>query len=197
MSVRIFLLVRAAPKPALKGASMGATELIVAGFDSFHRAEQVMDELKVMDREDLVSILNAVVVKKDAQGNVTSSDDGDVRPANGALFGALVGAIIGFIGGPGGMVVGAAAGAITGGVTAAGIDMGFSDHTIDELQKSLPISSSAIFALVEEEHSEQLITEIENRRGRIIRQSMREEFTNRLRTENTKDTNRDNEKYSL
>ena len=166
---------------------MRPVEFIVAGFDSYQRAEQVLDELRAMDREDTLSILNAVVIKKDAEGRVTASEDGDVRPGSGALFGALVGAVVGFLGGPGGAVVGAAAGAITGGITAAGIDMGFSDQAVQEMKDSLPPGCSAILALVEHEWVEKLTAEIAARRGRIIRHTLRTETLRQLRKERNKD----------
>ena len=166
---------------------MGPIDLLVAGFDSYHRAEQVMDDLNAMDKEDIISILNAVVIKKDAQGNVSVSEDADVRPGSGALFGAMVGALIGFLGGPGGAVVGAAAGAITGGITAAGIDMGFDNAALEEIKDALSPNHSAILALVERDWTEQFVGEINGRSGRIIRTALRDDYINRMRKETNKD----------
>lgn len=166
---------------------MGPIDLLVAGFEGYHRAEQVMDDLNKMDEEDTISILNAVVIKKDGQGNVSVSEDSDVRPGSGALFGALVGVLIGFLGGPGGAVVGAAAGAITGGITAAGIDMGFDNAALDEIKTVLSPNHSAILALIERDWTEQFVGEINGRNGRIIRTALREADLNRIRKERNKD----------
>lgn len=163
---------------------MKALELIMAAFDGVDRADEVWKELHSLDSNDTISILNSVVIRKDADGHVSASEDGDVRPGSGVLFGALAGAIIGLLGGPAGAVVGAAAGAITGGVTAAGIDLGFSNDVIREMQNSLQPDSSAILALVEGEWVEAISTELSSRHGRIIHQAVREEFAERFRSEN-------------
>lgn len=160
---------------------MGPIELILAGFDGFDTAEKAVGELRAMDRNDELSVLNLAVLKKDAGGRVTSSDDGDVKPGSGALFGALVGAIIGFLGGPAGAVVGAAAGAITGGITAAGVDFGFSRETVEALQQHLTPNSSAILALVEQEESPRLVEQINARRGRVIHTTLREDLARGFR----------------
>jgi uncharacterized membrane protein len=170
---------------------MGSLEIIAAGFDGVHRAEHVLDQLREMDRKDTLSLLNSVVLKKDSQGNVSSTEDQDVRPGNGVIFGALVGALVGFLGGPAGAVVGAAAGAITGGVTAAGIDLGFSHETIEAMKASLRPDSSLILALVEQEWVEQVSAEIALRHGEVIHQALRNEFTERYRVNQQKNRNKD------
>lgn len=158
---------------------MQPIEIIVARFEGMNRAGPVLDELREMDRDDEISILNAVVVQKDYQGKVNASNDGDVRSGEGALFGALVGAIIGFLGGPAGAVVGAAAGAVTGGVTAAAVDYGFDAETLDSLKSGLTPNSSLIVLLVEQEWSERVRNEIQFRHGQVIHHALREDFRKR------------------
>ncbi len=165
--------------------------MIVARFEGTNRAVHVLDELREMDQDDEISILNAVVVKKDYQGAVEISNDGDVRSGEGALFGALVGALVGFLGGPAGAVVGAAAGAITGGVTAAVIDFGFDTETLDMLKTGLTPNSSLIVALVEQEWSERVLNEIHFRHGQVIHQALREDFSRRYASRQRKDLNKD------
>lgn len=148
----------------------------MARFDGVNRAEPVLDELRTLDREDEISILNGVVVQKDYQGKVDATSDGDVRSGEGALFGALVGAIIGFLGGPAGAVVGAAAGAVTGGVTAAAVDFGFNAETLDSLKSGLTPNSSLIVLLVEQEWSERVINELQFRHGQVIYHTLRKDF---------------------
>jgi uncharacterized membrane protein len=170
---------------------MGALEIIAAGFDGYQRAEQVLDQLRDMDRKDTLSLLNTVVIRKDPQGKVTSTEDQDVSAGNGAIFGALVGAVVGFLGGPAGAVVGAAAGAITGGVTAAGIDLGFSNDAIDAMKANLRPNSSLIMALVEQEWVEQVSAEISLHHGQVIHQALRNEFAERYRIIQQKNRNKD------
>lgn len=166
---------------------MSAIELLVITFDEKQSAGQVLAELKAMDRKETLNILNAVALRKDANGQVTATDDGDLHAGGGALFGALVGAMIGLLGGPGGAVVGAAAGAITGGVTAAGMDLGFSNETIEALQDSLAPNESGILALVEPEWVDLFSSEVRTRGGRVVHSVLREEFTQRLHKERNED----------
>lgn len=170
---------------------MQPIEIIVARFEGMNRARPALDELREMDRDDEISILNAVVIQKDYQGKVETSSDGDVRSGEGALFGALVGAIIGFLGGPAGVVVGAAAGAVTGGVTAAMVDFGFDAKTLDSLKSNLTPNSSLIVLLVEQEWSERVGNEIQLRHGQVIHQSLREDFRNRYAGRGQKDSDKD------
>lgn len=151
----------------------------MARFEGMNRALLALDELRKMDRDDEISILNAVVIQKDYQGRVNTSSDGDVRSGEGALFGALVGAIIGFLGGPAGAVVGAAAGAVTGGVTAAAVDFGFDTKTLDTLKDGLTPNSALIVLLVEREWSERVVNEIQMRHGQVIHHALRDDFSKR------------------
>ena len=155
---------------------MQPIEIIVARFEGINRAGPALNELREMDRDDEISILNAVVIQKDYQGRVDTSSDGDVRSGEGALFGALVGAIIGFLGGPAGAVVGAAAGAVTGGVTAAAVDFGFDAETLDTLKSGLTPNSALIVLLVEQEWSERVINELQFRHGQVIHHTLRKDF---------------------
>lgn len=170
---------------------MQPIEIIVARFEGVNRAEHAVEALREMDREDEISILNAVVIQKDYQGKVETSSDGDVRSSEGALFGALVGAIIGFLGGPAGAVVGAAAGAVTGGVTAAAVDYGFDAETLDMLKSGLTPNSSLIVLLAEQEWSERVRNEIHFRHGQVIHHALRKDFSKRYASRRQKDKNKD------
>jgi uncharacterized membrane protein len=170
---------------------MGPIEVIAAGFDGVERAEAVLTQLREMDSKDRLSLLNSVVIRKDAHGQVSATPDSDVRAGSGAVFGALVGALVGLLGGPAGAVVGAAAGAITGGITAAGVDLGFSSETVQALQNSLRPDSSMILALVEPEWVERVNAEIGLHNGQVIHQAVRDEFTARYGRDQLKRRNKD------
>ena len=129
---------------------IGPVELIVAAFQEEDKAEEVLNALKQLEKEEIIDLVNAAVITKDDKGKVAIKETQDVRAGRGALFGAVAGGLIGLLGGPAGVVIGAAAGAATGGVAASKIDMGFPDDTLEELQEALTPGSSAILALIQQ-----------------------------------------------
>jgi uncharacterized membrane protein len=95
------------------------TDLFILTFDSPTGAEAMLQTLKNLQSDNFIELLDAVIVLKDARGNVQLSQPLAVGPGKGAAFGALTGAIVGMLGGPGGAIVGLISGAVTGGATAA------------------------------------------------------------------------------
>jgi uncharacterized membrane protein len=160
--------------------TIGPVELIVAAFDDENEAEGVVKDLRRMDREGVIQLLNAAVLVKKANGKLKMRETQDVGGGRGAIFGAVTGALIGLIGGPPGAVVGAVAGAATGGVAASQIDMGFSDKMLKKLQESLTPGSSAVLALVQHEWVDRVIAELEELDAALFRQSLKEEVTAQL-----------------
>jgi uncharacterized membrane protein len=159
---------------------IGPVELIVAAFESETEAEDVLKDLRQLDKEGVIQMLNAAVLVKKANGKLKIRETQDVGGGRGALFGAVTGALIGLIGGPPGAIVGAVAGAATGGVAASQIDMGFSDKMLKELQESLTPGSSAVLALVQHEWVDRVIAELEALDAALFRQSLKEEVTQQL-----------------
>jgi uncharacterized membrane protein len=158
----------------------GPVELLVYAFDDETKADQVLKELKRLDREGLIGVVNAAVMVRDERGKARFKETQDVDAKRGALFGAIAGALMGLIGGPPGVVLGAAAGAAAGGVSAHFIDMGFSDRHIEEIQESLPPGSSALVALIEHEWVERVIEALEQFEGTLFRQALKAEIATQL-----------------
>jgi uncharacterized membrane protein len=154
--------------------------LLVYAFDEEDEAENVLQDLKQLDKKDVVEIVNAAVLKVDADGNATLKETEDVKAGPGALFGAIAGGLIGLLGGPAGVIVGAAAGAATGGLAAHNIDMGFSDEYLREVQETLQPGTSAVIALVEHEWIERVVAELEQFEGQLFRQSIKADIAAQL-----------------
>jgi uncharacterized membrane protein len=154
--------------------------LLVYAFDAEEEAEEVLHDLKQLDKKDVIDIVNAAVLKVDQDGKATLKETEDVKAGRGALFGAIAGGLIGLLGGPAGVIVGAAAGAATGGVAAHNIDMGFSDEYLKEIQATLQPGNSAIIALVEHEWIEQVVAELEKFEGELFRQSIKADIAAQL-----------------
>jgi uncharacterized membrane protein len=159
---------------------LGPVELIVAAFNEENQAEEVLGSLKKLDKENVIAILNAAVMKKDSKGKVRVRETEDVDSRRGAIFGAIAGGLVGLLGGPAGVVVGAAAGAAAGGVAANQIDMGFPNETLEELQESLKPGTSAVIALIQHEWVDQVVAELENLGAQLFRQTLKQEIAEQL-----------------
>lgn len=157
-------------------------ELLLATFEDERAAEIALEDLKTREEDGELRIFNAAIIAKDEAGRATVHEDQDVGPGFGSLFGALVGGLIGMLGGPGGAVIGAAAGAATGGLVAGRSDMGFDDKFLKELKTALKPGVSALLLLVEERYSPDVSHALEMLDGRLVRNALREDLINRLRS---------------
>lgn len=161
-------------------------EMIVWAFKDEKKADEVLQEMKKMDKKGTIDILNAAVLVKSADGKVSIKETEDVDARHGAVFGAIVGGLVGLLGGPAGVIVGAAAGAAAGGVAAEKIDMGFSDQALEEIQGGLQPGSSAIIALIEHEWVARVVSAVESYGVKIFRQTIKEELAAQLKEEKSR-----------
>ena len=155
-------------------------ELIIAAFQDENKADEALQSLKELDKQDVIDVINAAVLVKDQAGKASIKETADPDAKRGALFGAVVGGLIGLLGGPAGVVVGAAAGAAAGGVAAHKIDLGFDDDYLKEVQESLPPGSSAIFALIEHEWVEKVVEALDAYEADIIQREIKAEIATQL-----------------
>jgi len=159
---------------------IGPVELIVAAFNDEDKAGEVLKDLKELQKEQIIFLVNAAVMTKNEKGKVSLKETQDVGAGKGALFGAVAGGLLGLLGGPAGVIVGAAAGAATGGVAANKIDMGFPDDTLKELQSTLSPGSSAILALIQHEWVDRVVEELDKFGATLFRQALKEEMLAQL-----------------
>jgi uncharacterized membrane protein len=162
---------------------IGPVELIVAAFHSEGKAGEVLRQLRILEKDGDVFLVNAAVMSKDEQGQLSLSETQDVSSGKGAIFGAIAGGLIGWLGGPLGAVIGAAAGAATGGVAAGHIDMGFPDETLNELKDLLKPNDSAILALIQHQWVDRVIEELDRYGAILFRQALKEEISAQLSDE--------------
>jgi len=123
-------------------------QLIVAAFKDEQTAKEALDALKKAQKEKLIKIENAAVLRKDKKGKLHIKETADMGGKKGATLGGVAGAAIGLIAGPA-LLVPAAVGALVGGLAAKARDSGFSDARLKALGEGLTPGSSAIVAVVE------------------------------------------------
>src|SRR5687768_9246494 len=110
-------------------------------FDNVEDAMRLRDELRRLEREGVLSLNDAAVIEKDADGRVHTHDEIDRAVKVGALAGGLLGALVSFMFPIAGFVVGAGGGALVGKMVDMGVDKGF----IKDVTESLKPGSSALF----------------------------------------------------
>jgi uncharacterized membrane protein len=123
-------------------------QLIVAAFQDEKMAKEALNALKAAQRQKLIKINNAAVLRKDEKGRLHIKETADMGGGKGAALGGVAGAAIGLIAGPA-LLVPAAVGALVGGLSAKMRDSGFSDARLKALGARLTPGSSAIIAIVE------------------------------------------------
>ncbi|MGB5240155.1 MAG: DUF1269 domain-containing protein [Prochlorococcaceae cyanobacterium] len=121
------------------------SNLIVVGFPKVDEAEAVRKELVAIQQEHLISLEDAVVVERDADGQVQLRQAINLTAA-GALGGGFWGSLVGLLFlNP---LLGAAVGAGMGAASGALSDLGINDGFLRELGETLPKGSAALCLLV-------------------------------------------------
>ena len=141
-------------------------EMIVVAFEDEYRAAEVQSTLKQLEDTAVVDLKSAALVTRDASGKVRIKETSDFDAKQGAIGGAVAGGLLGLLKGNllGGAILGAAGGAIAG----KGIDLGLEDEFLEDIGDKLSTSSSAVVALIDFDHVDQAMEELEKFEGGTI-----------------------------
>jgi uncharacterized membrane protein len=159
------------------------SDLIVIGFDDEFKADEVINDLRKLEREYLIELEDAAIVIRNKDGKVKVKQTQELT-ATGALSGGFWGLLFGFIfmNPILGWVIGTAAGAISGALTDVGID----DNFIREIGSTIKPSSSAIFFLVRKATTDKVLEDLSKFEGKILRTSLSNENEAKLQAVLTK-----------
>ena len=162
------------------------SDLIVLDFDGIHTADDVLNKLRSLQKEQLIDLEDACVVDRDKGGKVyikQAVNMAALGAARGGSMGALWGTLVGllFLNPLAGMVIGAAAGAGTGALSGSLRDFGINDDFIKKLSTTIPTDSSALFVLVRSVTEDKVIAEIESYKPRVLKTSLSNEDEARLK----------------
>ena len=155
------------------------SELVALAFDNEDDAERMRDRLMQLQRERLINLSDAAIVKRNLDGKVKVKQATSIVGA-GALGGGFWGMLIGllFFAPWLGLAVGAVTGALAGKFTDIGVD----DKFIREVGTTIKPGNSALFLLVDDVTPDRVMDELKDFQGvKVIRTSLSKEQEQRLR----------------
>jgi len=128
-----------------EGLTLGPVQMLVVGFDNDNFTGEIRAELARLKESDIVRLIDLLLVRKNADGEIEAIQQSDLDQEEAERFGAIVGALVGF--GEGGDE-GAERGAIAG---AAELEDGhvFDDDAVWYLGDAIPQGTAAAVALIE------------------------------------------------
>lgn len=153
--------------------------LLVIGYESEVKAEDVRLALIKLQKDYLIDLADAVVVVRDAAGKVRLRQLYNLTAAgalNGGFWGSLIGLL--FLNPLFGLAIGASAGAISGALSDVGID----DGMLKKLAETLKPNSAALCVLIRQMTADKVLEELKPFGGTVLQTSLSHEDESKLRT---------------
>ena len=143
------------------------SDLVAVAYKDLPTAQQVAQNLSEAQKQHLISLEDAVIVERQADGKVKLHQPSlaAAGAAGGALWGGLIGMI--FLVPLLGMAIGAASGAAAGALSDTGVD----DDFLKELGSKLDEGGAALILLVRDMTPDKLLSEIKIP-GEVIQTSL-------------------------
>lgn len=145
------------------------SELVVIGFPTEAKAEEVRQKLLAMQKEYLIELGDAVIAVKDAQGRIKLNQQINTTAAgavSGAFWGTLIGLI--FLMPLAGAAVGAASGALGGALT----DVGLNDKWMKDTAAAIQPGTAALFVLVRKVTADKVLEGLKGEGGKVMKTSL-------------------------
>jgi uncharacterized membrane protein len=146
--------------------STGAQTLVGISFSDAFRAQEFLTAAAGLAATGRMTLEDAVVVHRGADGHTHVRETKDLQPGRSALSGAVWAGLFGLLlGGPVGWLAGAAIGAGTGAVTAKVVDLGIPDEWVDWFREAVQPDTTIVALLVKNLDREALADELERFEG--------------------------------
>lgn len=154
------------------------SSLIVITFDSEEEAGVVRSDLRKVEKQGNISLDDAAVIVKDADGKVSVKNEVDRGVKVGAIGGSILGLLLGGLFFPlAGLAIGAAGGALVGSM----VDMGVDKKFVKDVTESLTPGSSALFLLVRGGDPNASLAALKPHKGTVYHTSLPTEMEESLR----------------
>ena len=147
------------PPPAME--SMGPIQMMTLAFPGNQFRGEILPELELLKKAEIVRVVDLLLVRKDAMGNVMVTTASDLDWEEAVSFGSYVGALAGYAAnGPAGIEKGAMAGA-------AELADGhlFDEDDVFRVTQSLPKNMSAVLVLLEHLWAKPLLEAVDRAAG--------------------------------
>lgn len=153
------------------------SDVVVLTFDTIDDAEKARETVRQLERAGRLSLDDAAILVKDADGQIREHGEIDRSVKVGTGVGAALGLLLGFMFPLGGLAVGAAGGALVGKLMGNHIDKNF----VQEVEAALAPGSSALFLQVREGAADVLRAALAPYKGQIYQTSLSTELETQLR----------------
>jgi len=145
------------------------SSLIVLAFDTMDEAEQVHEALVKGKKEGMLTIEDAAVVVKDAEGKVHVKNQVSRSTWMATGVGGALGLLIGSIFFPiGGLVLGLAGGAVVGRL----MDLGVDGEFVKDVGEQIKPGTSALFVLVNGENPAAELAILRQYKGHVLQTTL-------------------------
>jgi uncharacterized membrane protein len=154
-------------------AGYNPENVVVVDFTDDDSAYEALTNLKELDSQGQIKLVDAAVVTRGDDGHIQTKDQvGDDNLA-GTASGGIVGLLIGILGGPFGVLLGGATGLLIGSL----YDMADADDTdsvLSEVSKTVQTGRNAVLAQVVEQSPEVVDTAMARLSGTVVRRPVYE-----------------------
>lgn len=148
------------------------SDLIVIGYPDEQTAQRVWDELTKLERDYLVDLEDAAIVRRDRDGKLHVTTPAHHAVAWGTLSGMFWGVLLGLLMlGPLAPVVGVAGG-IVGAAIGAGTDLGIKDDFRERVQDLVQPGTSALMVIVRRVTMDKFLEALRPYGGTVLRTSL-------------------------
>ena len=154
------------------------SELIVLAFKTKTGAQEMANEIKNLQKMQLITLEDAAIVVRNDDGKAKVKQAYNLVGA-GALGGAFWGMLIGLIFFM--PWLGLAVGAITGAISGKATDIGIDDGFIKEVGNTIEPGNSALFLLVVEATTDKVMDELKKFDAEVLKTSLSKEQEARLK----------------
>ena len=148
-------------------SATGDPQVIVGlSFDDIYRAQEFLTATTRLAAHGEMTLRDAVIVTKDADGRTHVKETTDPKPGSAALSGGMWAGLFGLLlGGPIGWAAGAAIGAGAGAAAAKVIDIGLPDEWVDWFKETVSPDTVTVALLVDGFDANALVAEAERFTG--------------------------------
>ena len=151
-------------------------EMIVLVFKDEKSGSEALKILNTAQKDGVISIVNAAVLKKDANGKASYSEVEDLRlRKKGRIIGGVAGAALALLGGPAGILISTAIGVGSGGLLSRLKDKGVPNDQLKEVASALDAGSSALVAVIDHVWVQKVIDEVALQTALVVREELSQE----------------------